>query len=173
MTDEQLVREYLKQRNQKIFERIYDRYANRVYRKCFSYGESREKVEDLAQGAWIRIYLKLELFSHKSSFSTWAYRVTVNHCINELKKNKSIIVSLDKLQEKGFDVLQDSEEESIIQISDVTKILQGLSKEIKALLLLKYVEGYTYEEIASQTGLGVSAVKMKIHRAKYQLIQKK
>jgi RNA polymerase sigma factor (sigma-70 family) len=165
-----LVQKFLETKNRIYFERLYNHYTNIVFRKCLSYLKNKEDAEDTAQEIWVKVFFALSKFEQKSTFSTWLYRITANQCVNNLKKRK-IFVSLDLLSEKGFDV-KDEKEDILTTISNnhlVTETLSLLSKDMRALLLMKYADEYTYADIACATGLGESAVKMRIARAKEQL----
>ncbi|MEA1937448.1 MAG: RNA polymerase sigma factor [Patescibacteria group bacterium] len=168
--DADLVLQFQKNQNKECFEQLYDKYIDIVYRKCLSYLGNQNDAQDAAQEIWIKVYFTLLSFEHRSKFSTWLYRIVVNYCITVLKKRK-YFVSLNELQDTGFDVqdLSPSIDIALSNQEDVTKALSMLSKDMKALLLMKYVEEYTYEEIAQITGLSPSAIKMRIARAKKQL----
>jgi RNA polymerase sigma factor (sigma-70 family) len=168
--DHILVQKFKKTADRQYFEALYDRYTNVVFCKCLSYLGHREDAEDVAQGIWVNVYFALPKFQQKSAFSTWLYRIAINQCINQLKKRKTFI-SLDALSEKGFEIKDEKQDifATVSNTNQVTKALSLLSKDMKALLLMKYVDEYTYEEIADATGLGKSAIKMRIARAKQQL----
>jgi RNA polymerase sigma factor (sigma-70 family) len=168
--DQILIENYKKTRDRSCFDQLYSRHINIVFRKCLSYLRNPEEAEDASQEIWIKVYFSLEKFEQRSSFSTWLYRITINHCINQLKKRK-FFVSLDELSEAGFDI-EDKNEDFFVTLSNmdqVTKALSLLSKDMKAILLMKYMDEYTYKEIAQITGLSESAIKMRIARAKQQL----
>jgi RNA polymerase sigma-70 factor (ECF subfamily) len=163
-TDEELILSFLRTRSNKVFELIYDRHSSFVYRKCLYLTESEQDAQDLAQGIWTKVYFALDGFRFESKFSTWLRSITVNRCINHLKT---------KDQLKFSDNVEENKKVALPKINnhlDVTKLLSRLSKFTRMVLTLKYVEGYTYEEIAETTGLGVSAVKMRISRAKKELL---
>jgi RNA polymerase sigma factor (sigma-70 family) len=165
-----LVQNFNRTGDRECFEQLYTKYTDIVFRKCLSYLKNKKDAEDVAQEIWVKVFFALPKFEQKSSFSTWLYRITVNQCINALKKQR-IFVSLDLLFDKGFDI-KDEGEDIFSMISDkqqVTEVLSILSKDMKAFLLMKYVDEYTYEEIAEATGLGESAIKMRVARAKKQL----
>lgn len=163
--DEELILSFLRTRSNKIFELIYDKYSSFVYRKCLSLTESEQDAQDLAQNVWIKVYFALDGFRFESKFSTWLRSITVNICINHLKTKEHFKFS-DDVEENEKVALQ-----NINNHLDVTKLLSRLSKYTRIVLTLKYVEGYSYEEIAETTGLGVSAVKMRISRAKKELLR--
>ena len=161
--DEELIRSFIQTRSNQVFESIYDRYSTFVYRKCLILTENEQDAQDLAQDIWIKVYFALDGFRFESSFSTWLRRITVNRCINYFK-TKGRFISSEDVEEDGI-------QPTINNHLDVTKLLSQLSKETKILLTLKYVEGYSYEEIAEITTIGVSAVKMRINRAKEELVK--
>lgn len=162
-SDEELIRSFVQTRSNQAFESIYDRYSTFVYRKCLILAENEQDAQDLAQDIWIKVYFALDGFRFESSFSTWLRRITVNRCINYLK-TKGRFISSEGVEEDGI-------QPTINNHLDVTKLLSQLSKETRVLLTLKYVEGYSYEEIAEITTMGVSAVKMRINRAKEELVK--
>ena len=191
--DKDLILSFQQTQSNIIFEVIYDRYASFVYRKCLLMTGSEADAQDLTQEIWIKIYFALDTFRFESKFSTWVSRITINRCINHFKRTEKLIFSEDNelprsraaRYQKEFSFNPDAEHRGILLIKekengslpninnclDVTKLLSRLSIETKALLMLKYLDELSYEEIADITGIGVSAVKMKISRAKKELIR--
>jgi RNA polymerase sigma factor (sigma-70 family) len=170
LADKDIVKKLQETSDRAYFERLYSRHAQKVFWRCMSYLRNKEDAEDATQEIWVKTYFALEKFEQKSLFTTWLYRITANHCVNCLKKRKEFI-SLDALKEEGFE-LKDKRKSTIEEATrkdEVTKALSRLSKHTKALLLMKYVDGYTYEEIAQKTSISPSAVKMRIMRAKEQM----
>jgi len=163
--DKDLILSFQKTQSNKTFEFIYDRYASFVYRRCLLMTDSEADAQDLTQEIWIKVYFALDNFRFESRFSTWLSRITINRCINYLKKREKFVFS-EEIEEIENGSLPD-----INHSLDVTKLLSRLSIGKKALLTLKYIDGVSYEEIAEITGIRVSAVKMRIARAKKKLIQ--
>lgn len=127
--------------------------------------DSEVDAQDLTQEIWIKVYYALDRFRFESKFSTWLSRITINKCINHLKRAGKLVFSED---------IEKSENGSLPDLNnclDVTKLLSQLSNNNKTLLILKYVDGFSYEKIAEITGLGLSATKMRIARAKKELNQ--
>jgi len=168
--DHVLVQEFQETADRRYFEQLYDRYTDIVFRKCLSFLGGKESAEDVSQEIWVKVYFALPSFKGNAAFSSWLYRITTNQCINHLKKQKAFL-SLDALSDKGFDPPDEKEEmiKTVSNAQQVTQMLSRLSKEVKALLIMKYVEEYDYEEMTEITGLGISALKMQIFRAKKQL----
>ena len=165
LTDKELILSFQQTQSNNVFESIYDRYSSFVYRKCLLITGSEADVQDLTQEIWIKVYFALDKFRFESNFSTWLSRVTINRYINYIKKKGKFVFS-EEIEEIENGSLPD-----INHSLDVTKLLSRLSIGTKALLSLKYVEGLSYEEIAQATGIGVSAIKMRIARAKKELIK--
>jgi len=147
------------------FEQIYDQYINLVFSRCLYLLQNQTLAEEATQDTMVKVYFALPKFEGRSSLKTWIYRITSNHCFGILKKRKE--VSYDALLETGIQFEDgDNFYITIENQSQVTNILRTLPKDIRALLMLKYVDEYSYEEIANITGLSESAIKMRIHRAK-------
>ena len=163
--DRDLILSFQQTQANEIFELVYDRYASFVYRKCLLMTESEADAQDLTQEVWIKVYFGLENFRFKSKFCTWLSRITINNCINYLKRKGKFVSSED---------VGESENGSLPNMNhrlDVTKLLSRLSIQTRGLLILKYVDGLSYEEIVEVTGIGVSAAKMRIARAKKELVK--
>jgi len=164
-TDKGLILSFQQTKSNKTFELIYDRHATFVYRKCLLMTGSETDAQDLSQEIWIKVYFALDKFRFESKFSTWLSRITTNRCINYLKRKGK----LDFSEDIG-EIINGSLPKINLRL-DVTKLLSRLSITTKVLFTLKYIEGLSYEEIAEATGTGVSAIKMRIARAKKDLIK--
>jgi RNA polymerase sigma-70 factor (ECF subfamily) len=164
-TDKELIQSFQQTQSNKTFEFIYDRYAPFVYRKCLLMTGSESDAQDLTQDVWINVYYGLDKFRFESKFSTWLSRITINRCINYLKKQGKLDFSKDVEEIKNGSLPE------INLCLDVTKLLSRLSITTRVLLTLKFIEGLSYEEIAENTGIGVSAIKMRISRAKKDLVK--
>ena len=160
----ELIEAFQRNPSNDIFEDIYDRYSSFVYKNCLTLTASEADAQDISQDIWINLYFGLEKFRFESSFSFWLKRITVNRCLNYLKKRKKLEFS-DAIEE-----IENGTHPDINHSVDVTKLLSQLSIEIRVLLSLKYLFEYSYEEIAEITGIRVSAVKMRISRAKDKLV---
>ena len=171
ISDKDLVERFQKTKDKLYFEMLYDRHATGTYRKCVSYVKDRDLAQDVAQDVWIKVYFNLSKFKGDSKFTTWLYRITVNNCISFLRKRKTF--SLDEMIEDSGTQIEDEFTdllEEIEQKNDAKLALALVPEDVQTLLRMKYVDGYSYEEIAELTGLSQSAIKMRISRAK-QLIK--
>ncbi len=133
-------------------------------------------AEEAAQDIFVKVYQSLAKFKGDSSFSTWLYRITANHCLDVLRKrNRRKNVSLESLVEQEGSQIQklfatpalaDSQLENH-QLAD--KILSTLSEDHRQILTLREAEGLEYQEIADVLGCSLDAVKGRLARARKQL----
>ncbi|MEP3837596.1 MAG: sigma-70 family RNA polymerase sigma factor [Algibacter sp.] len=170
MTDEQLVSAIVVKNDSALFEILYDRFSKRIYNKCYSFVHNEDEAKDLTQDIFLKLYVKLSSFKGGSKFSTWVYSFTYNHCVNYLSRNK--VKKYEKRLPDFYDAA-DLTEESFSNQDLVDKLNYGLSMipaEDKSILILKYQNNLSIKNIEEVLGLGTSAVKMRIKRAKEKLV---
>ena len=151
--------------NKETFKLVFDGYFNALCSFGNKYIKDISAVEDLTQEVWIKVYFGLDKFRFESKFSTWLSRITINRCINYLKRQGKLDFS------ENVEEIKNGSLPEINLCLDVTKLLSRLSITTKVLFTLKYIEELSYEEIAETTGTGVSAIKMRIARAKKDLVK--
>lgn len=138
-------------------------------------------AEDAAQDIFIKTYQSLNQFRGNSSFFTWLYRITYNHCQDLLRKrNRRPTESWDELVERHgekiekllafpFDPVSGSHNET----SDlVERVLSALPHDYRAILILREVQGLNYQEIAEVLNCSLDAVKARLRRARESLADK-
>lgn len=174
ISDEDAIIEYLATQNVNYFNILYDRYAKKVFGKCYSLLKSEAKAEDAAQEIFVKVLLNLSKFSGKSKFSTWLYSITYNFCIDAIRKNKKNIgVLVDDIGIYGEEVIDDIDDSEIMETNVIRlkEILNILPSGDKAILLMKYQDEFSIKEICGILDKSESAVKMKIKRAKEKFIR--
>ena len=173
LSDEDLVKAIVKDNNTLLFEILYDRYARLVYNKCFGFAKNEDEAEDLTQDVFLKLFVKLGSFKEKAKFSTWLYAFTYNHCVNYVTRNAAKKFEKQSVDYKDIENLSvEDDDHSFLDMKvDKLKIaLELISPEEKMILLLKYQDFLSIKEIESVLGIGESAVKMRIKRAKDKLI---
>jgi RNA polymerase sigma factor (sigma-70 family) len=175
LTDKELIDKVLSTGNTALFGELYDRYANKVYRKCISMVKNKEDAKDLAHDILVKAFLNISKFAGSSSFSTWVYAITYNQCIDFLRiKQKKRIVEYEN-QYEGLDAIDDEEdiveEKKIfeIEVERLQNLIHQLSDEDRMILLMKYQDEMSVEMIRQQLVLSTSAVKMRLKRARDRL----
>ncbi len=155
------------------FSELYDRYANKVYRKCISMVKNKEDAQDLSHDILVKAFLNIASFAGKSSFSTWVYAITYNQCIDFLRqKQKSRIIEYENTHEqKIMDDNEEIERKMIfeIEVTRLKELIHQLSEEDKAILLMKYQDEMSIEDIKNILSLSSSATKMRLKRARDRL----
>lgn len=146
-------------------------------------GDSSE-VEDAVQEAFIRAFRGLKTFRGESSLKTWIYRVATNVCLTyaeRLKRHQSVESLDEPLGEDGAETKgskiqsrSPSPDEALLGTELEAKIqlaLEHLSPEFRAVLVLRDIEGLSYEEVAASTGANLGTVKSRLARARMQAVR--
>ena len=175
LSDEDLVEAIVNTNNTLLFETLYDRYAGLVYNKCYGFAKDGDEAKDLTQDVFLKLFVKLASFKGKSKFSTWLYAFTYNHCVNYVTRNTAKKFEKRSVDYKDIENLSDDYDEDdtsflTMKVEKLKVALELISPEEKMILLLKYQDYLSIKEIESALGIGESAVKMRIKRAKDKLI---
>jgi RNA polymerase sigma-70 factor, ECF subfamily len=160
------------------FEQLVRRYQRQVANIIYLTLGNREEVQDISQELFVRVYRSIDKFEFDASFFSWIYRITVNLCIDELRRKKiKRALSLDFLTEGSLEKEKKSKE--ILLASDgmlddekreiILGALQKISQEHRQVIILREYEELTYSEIASYLGISIQAVKSRIFRAREDL----
>lgn len=144
------------------FESAYTAYSPLVFRVAFSHMQNREDAEDLLHDVFIKYMEKMQFLSDEDHKRAWLVRVTVNACRDALRKRSyRNHLSLDEVAEIPC---SDQTEES-----GIFSLLNTLSPADKNIILLHDLEGYALKEVAAMLGIGLSAAKMRLSRARERL----
>jgi RNA polymerase sigma-70 factor (ECF subfamily) len=133
-----------------------------------------EEAQDLTHDLFIKVFYNLSKFQNKSSFSTWLYAVTYNHCLDYLnKKNKLPLENEERL----LDITPDSSIEEIedseifaLKAEKLKIAMERVDSKDRMILLMKYLDESSIKDIATVLQLSESAVKMRINRAKRRIL---
>jgi len=153
------------QGDQQAFKEIINRYQKRVLATTYRYAEDASTAEDLAQEILVKVWQNAKTFRGRSRFSTWLYRIVVNHCLNHKKKSKRN--RTERLDEAVVDPSLTAEEAAdrknrIKQVRDAVATLSG--RQRMALILFKF-EDYSVKEVAEIMGISFLAAQSLIYRA--------
>lgn len=169
LTDEAIVSQLKEGFDARLFALLTDRYQSKVLARCKAVVKDQDIAEDLVQEVFIKLFLKIEGFKGTSKFSTWLETIATNTALDYARKNKKKYH--EALTEKLADSIEDLvdsdepvEEEVSVQIME--KLLEDLSPEDKLILVLKHYEKASVKEIQIALGIGESAVKMRLKRAR-------
>ncbi len=186
MDDLELVK-LIKKGETKYFEEIIQKYKKVVFGHAYNFLRNREEAEDTAQEVFMAVYKSLSGFRGDSKLSTWIYRITINTCKNRLKQMQRLRAqTADELYEEGdenktsmVDNIKEKEEKepdksyASDRVRDLIYARIGeLTEEQKHVILMRDVDGLSYEDIGRVLKLSVSAVKSKLFRARENLREK-
>ena len=172
-SDEELVNLYIETQRNAYFERLYDRYCDKVYRKCLSFTKDPVRAEDLTHDIFLKLVIKLSSFRGQAKFSTWLYSITYNYCTDQLRSSHlRQEVYVDEGWER-LDVKADDENElaelAELEAQQLQRALEQLPSDEQTMLLMKYQDDVSIREIADLNGLTESAVKMRLKRSREKL----
>ncbi len=156
------------------FEEILKAYGDLVFNVSLRVLRQREDAEEVSQDVFLTLHKKLRDFQGRSSLKTWIYRITMNAAINYSKRTAKMnnrTVEYDEgalsLDQQGVmpDVAEKEYSENV-----VGRLLGLLSVEQRACVVLRNIEGMTYEEIARALGIDINSVRSRLKRARDKML---
>jgi len=174
VTDEKLM---LRIRNgdKMAFNELYARYHQRLFYYFFRMlGSDRELANDLLQDIFVKIIHKPELFNADYRFSSWIFSVANNMCKNEYRRKevRKIISSDADIAEISAGQDSESDEDKKDLITQIFAELEQLDKNQKSILILRYKENFSINEISEILKLPKGTVKSRLHYARLELSKK-
>jgi len=167
--DEHLIRRF-RSGDVSAFEELVRAYQDRIYNLCRYMLRSPLDAQDAAQDVFLKAYKGLEDFKPNSSLYTWIYRIAVNTCLDykrksrrEALKHKSLAETSPAAEPISTQIHNSKEASEAIQ-----QALAELRENSRAVLVLREIEGLSYEEIAEVLSASVSAVKSRLSRARQE-----
>lgn len=184
LTDEELVRRCKMELpgNTQSYELLMQRYMNRVYGLVYRVVLNKEEAEDITQEVFMKVYNHIKKFEQQASFSSWLYRVATNSALDALDKMKRRPQSATftksnqparNEEETDPPYFQSPSkagpEERVIQAElreCIRRVLEKLDREQAQVLIMRDFDDLSYDEIAKALEASLSAIKMRIHRAR-------
>ena len=156
-------------------EALLKLYEKRVYNIAYRYMNNEADAYDMAQEALIKVYRGIRSFKGQSAFSSWVYRLTVNTCLDGLRKRRKVPLSLDQVLESGtsFEAGAGDSPElcalSLENAEDIIRAIKSLSDDHRQVVILRDINGLTYDEIAYSLNISVRTVKSRLNRGRQKL----
>ena len=183
-TDDLTLVQRVKTGDQRAFKSLVERYQRKVYSIALGMLKDKEEARDVAQEAFIKVYKYLDHFKGDSSFYTWIYRITVNICIDVIRKRGS-----SKGEHIEFDetIANDTAEANIGALGtrlgtnpqksmlrkELAEKIQAALAEVpekhRAILLLREVEGMSYEDLSRTLGIPKGTVMSRLFHARLKV----
>ncbi len=162
--------------DQEAFEELFRRNQRRVFSVALNFfGGNRQAAEDVTQQVFLKFFRNLKRFRGDARVSTWLYRITVNHCIDEQKKRRRFSFLADIFREDGEEAHPVSDEDAGagFEIRDeVRSAVAGLKPIFRLPILLKHIEGLSYSEMAEVLEVSEGTVASRLSRGHAMLADK-
>ena len=150
------------------FEELVRRHRLATYRVALRMLGDESDAEDATQDAFVQAWRNLGGFRADAAFSTWMYRIVSNRCLNMLRARRRTEPLPDDREAPAS--RPDRIAEARWQVDDLKLAILRLTPEQRAPLVLRELQGCSYEEIAQSLDLSISAVKSRLHRARLELL---
>jgi len=148
------------------FTALFDRYKNLVYKTAYLMLGNADDAEDALQEVFVRVHRSLSTFQpSKGAFTTWLYRITVNHCLNRRRKRRLSVLSLDEVSPLSLTRHSPSFESRLAEEEAVQQALSRLSEKQRAVVILRYYWDLSYAKMAQILDIPVGTVKSRLNLA--------
>ncbi|MGS2780051.1 RNA polymerase sigma factor SigW [Robertmurraya sp. GLU-23] len=165
--------------DQSAYGEIVEIYKDKVFQLCYRILGNRHEAEDMAQEAFIRAYVNIASFNIDLKFSTWLYRIATNLCIDRIRKKKpdyyldAEVSGTDGLtmysQIASDTILPEDEIESLELQETIQREITKLPEKYRSVIVLKYIEELSLNEISEILDIPLGTVKTRIHRGREAL----
>ena len=177
--DDKLLVGYAQKGQAKAFSELVRRHHVRIFHTAFGMVGNREDADDLAQLAFIKAFQSLHQFKGQSLFSTWLYRISINCCLDWIKsQQRKYDVKMDDdwwhRQADGEALFGGTKQTDYMveqgELRDfLARAMSQMPPIFRSVLVLRELNGLSYQEIASIEGCSVGTVKSRLFRARAQL----
>ena len=183
LSDHQLI-EATKNGDENAFAEIVDRYRNPLTNYLYRFLNDYEEAVDLAQETFVRVYFAIDRYHTQYAFSTYVYRIATNLAISEIRRRKRRrLLSLTGLFQSDEDsdveyqpadtaALQDSQLVDDERDRTIAKAIAALPEKYRVPIILRDIQGKSYDEVAEIMGLGLGTTKSRISRGRGLLKEK-
>jgi RNA polymerase sigma-70 factor, ECF subfamily len=157
------------------YRTLVERYSPMVFHIVRRFEKDEDEVNELAQQIFVKAYEKLHQFDMKSAFSTWLYRLAMNHCRDYAKNIRRSNRNFSEMEPDFVENSLSEEQTPYLRLemkewrSLLDAAIDKLSTDYAEPFLWKYRDGISYEVMSEQTGISVSALKVRVHRARKEL----
>lgn len=156
----------------RAFDELVRRHKAKVQTNCRYLSGNDEDALDLAQEVLVKTYFNLHRFEGRSMFGTWLNRIKVNHCLNHLRRKKNelhVDVETPGLESEAALHARHTADEGSHRRDTQERIswaLDNMNKNLRVALIMRDMDGMSYQEVADALDVGLSAAKMRIKRAR-------
>jgi RNA polymerase sigma-70 factor (ECF subfamily) len=152
---------------------LVNTYSRRIFNMAFQFSGSYEEAEDMTQDIFFKLYNSLKKFDFRKNFTAWLLTIAKNYLIDEYRRTKWEKRSRDNFDEHYLvSEAQENPEEDVLKKESSRTIWEGLNtlpSEIRMTIILRDIQGKSYEEVAEIMSLPAGTVKSRINRGRLQL----
>jgi RNA polymerase sigma-70 factor, ECF subfamily len=160
----------------KSFEQLYKEHSGFVYSVALRVNQNSADAEEVTQDVFMKVYRGLKDFQGKSSLRTWIYRIAINTALNQCRKSNRLPSTGE---EYDYAIATMAAKDSVLETADehdnevtLSAFLGFLSPEQRMVIVLREIEGFSYQEIAEIVNIPVNTVRTRLKRAREALIVK-
>jgi RNA polymerase sigma-70 factor (ECF subfamily) len=159
--------------DQLAFSALMARYTGAVYNLAYRMLGDAQDAEDASQEIFLRAYTHLASFDRARKFSTWLLSIGSNHCIDRLRRQRMAWMTLDDVAYAVPSEARGPEEQAeASETRDaVQRALLRIPEHYRQVLVLRYWNDFSYDEIGQATGLTEATIKTRLHRARHMLAE--
>ncbi|MBO5187848.1 MAG: RNA polymerase sigma factor [Alistipes sp.] len=154
------------------FEYLFNRYRDAILRLLVQRAGSSEDADDLLQETFIKVYLRLDRYNPDYTFGQWVYTIARNTFIDYVRRRQEELPIDERFSAPASTA--PTPEENVIRLQERSQIehcLESLSPRYGRLIRMRFLEEYSYEEIAEKLALPLGTVKTQIHRARERMCE--
>jgi RNA polymerase sigma-70 factor (ECF subfamily) len=157
--------------DREAFQVLFETYKDKVYSiAVYSVGGDRSIADDVTQQIFLKLFTAIQQFRGESEFTTWLYRLVVNACMDERRKRRRLLPWGDGPAHHPSEQKPQEQRYARLELAQaVQQAIAELKPKFRLPILLKYIEGLSYEEISSVMGISKGTVASRLNRGHRQL----
>lgn len=170
--------EACQQGDRDAFKCLFETYKDKVFSfAVYSSGGDRSLAEDVTQQIFLKLFTAIRQFRGESEFTTWLYRLVVNACLDERRRRRRLSPWETTEQTAAMNNVSDRKPQerqyARLEVAEAVRLAIGeLKPKFRLPILLKYIEGLSYEEIADVMGCSKGTVASRLNRGHSQLAKR-
>jgi RNA polymerase sigma-70 factor (ECF subfamily) len=181
MPDDDALLSALRARLPEAFDQLFEMYSDRMFRLAAGMLGNEDESEDVVQDVFLRFFEKLDDFEGRSQVGTWLYRAVYNASVDRLRRRRPTLTFTDELESEDaaslpapsiladWSNVPESMFDSVEAQAELEVSVAMLPESLRAVFLLRDVEGLSTAETAQILNISISAAKVRLHRARLQL----
>ncbi len=164
----------LKNGDQEVWNMVVDQYSRKVYNMALNFAGNSDDAADITQEVFLKVYNNIEKFKEEKSFTSWLLRLSKNYCIDYWRKSKYNRRSLELDENLKIEPANGAgtPEDAVIKRYDaiyLRKKLRLLPPDLRALIIMRDIQDFSYQEIAEHLEIPLGTTKSRINRARTKL----